>query len=129
MPSLTEITVAQLSRIIGLPGAPMLLDVRSCDERGPAPQVLPTARRLTPRAVSTWAGAYSGRRVVVYCRNGGSLSQGTAAWLRQAGIDAQTLEGGFEAWCKADHMLVRLDRLPERNEAVLSQGARYRTYL
>jgi hypothetical protein len=55
--------------------------------------------------------------VVVYCRDGGDVSQGTAAWLRQAGIDAQTLEGGFEAWCKAEQPRLCTARLPERDEA------------
>jgi hypothetical protein len=32
MPSLVEITVPQLSRLIGLPGAPGLIDVRRSEE-------------------------------------------------------------------------------------------------
>jgi len=116
MPSPTEISVAQLSRIIGLPGAPMLVDVRPRDEHG-SNDVLPAARPMTADSVSTWAHGFSGRRVIVYCLDGGDLSQGTAAWLRQAGIDAQTLEGGFEAWRKADQPLLRIDRLPARDQA------------
>lgn len=70
---------------------------------------------MNSQSVSIWADSFSGRRVVVYCEDGGALSQGTAAWLRQAGIDAQTLEGGFEAWRKADQPLLSLERLPERD--------------
>jgi rhodanese-related sulfurtransferase len=117
MPSPTEISVAQLSRIIGLPAAPMLVDVCPCDERGSGRHVLPTARQMESQTVSTWAHNFSGRRVIVYCRDGGNVSQGTAAWLRHAGIDAQTLEGGFEAWRKADQQHLCTDRLPERDEA------------
>jgi rhodanese-related sulfurtransferase len=117
MPSPTEISVAQLSRIIGLPGAPMLVDVRPCDDRDTGRHLLPTARQMKSQTVSTWAHSFSGRRVIVYCRDGGCVSQGTAAWLRQAGIDAQTLEGGFEAWRKADQPHLCTDRLPERDEA------------
>src|SRR5713226_1740283 len=106
MPSPTEISVAQLSRIIGLPGAPMLVDVRPCDDPGSGRYVLPTARQMKSQTVSTWAHNFSSRRVIVYCRDGGDVSQGTAAWLRQAGIDAQTLEGGFEAWRKVDQPLL-----------------------
>src|SRR5207302_659328 len=101
MPSPTEISVAQLSRIIGLPGAPTLVDVRPRDDCGPCRRLLPTARQLNCETVATWARDFSGRRVVVYCRDGGNVSQGTGAWLRHAGIDAQTLEGGFEAWSSA----------------------------
>jgi len=117
MPSPTEISVAQLSRIIGLPAAPMLVDVRPCDDRGSGRHLLPTARKMKSQTVSAWAHNFSGRRVIVYCRDGGNVSQGTAAWLRQAGIDAQTLEGGFEAWRKADQPNVCTDRLPQRDEA------------
>jgi rhodanese-related sulfurtransferase len=117
MPSPTEISVLQLSRIIGLPGAPMLVDVRSCDDRGSHGHVLPTARRMQSNNVSTWAHSFSGRRVIVYCQNGGDVSQGSGAWLRHAGTDAQTLEGGFEAWRQAGQPLLRTDRLPMRDEA------------
>jgi rhodanese-related sulfurtransferase len=117
MPSPTEISVAQLSRIIGLPGAPMLVDVRPCDDLGSNEHLLPTARPMKSQSVSSWAHSLSHRRVIVYCGDGGDVSQGTAAWLRQAGVDAQTLEGGFEAWRNADQPLLRTDRLPKRDEA------------
>jgi len=117
MPLPTEISVTQLSRIIGLPDAPMLVDVRSSDEGGSDRYVLPTARHANPQTVATWAENFSGHRVILYCRDGGDVSQGTAAWLRQAGIDAQTLEGGFEAWRKADQLRLCTDRLPERDAA------------
>jgi rhodanese-related sulfurtransferase len=117
MPSPTEISVAQLSRLIGLPGAPMLIDVRPCDDGGTGRGLLPTARQMKSETVAVWAQNFSGQRVVVYCRDGGDVSQGTAAWLRQAGIDAQTLEGGFYAWREADQPLLCTDRLPKRDEA------------
>ena len=117
MPSPTEISVAQLSRIIGLPGAPTLVDVRPRDDGGSQRHVLPTARPMDPQTVSAWAHSFSGRRVIVYCRDGGDLSQGTAAWLRHAGIDAQTLEGGFDAWREAGQPQVCTDRLPQRDDA------------
>jgi hypothetical protein len=72
---------------------------------------------MKSETVPIWAHSFSGRRVIVYCRNGSDVSQGTAAWLRQAGIDAQTLEGGFEAWRQADQPLFCMNRLPERDQA------------
>jgi rhodanese-related sulfurtransferase len=117
MPSPTEISVAQLSRIIGLPGAPVLIDVRPCDGQDLGRHALPTAQQMKYETVSIWAHSFSGRRVIVYCRNGGDVSQGTAAWLRQAGIGAQTLEGGLEAWRRADQPLLCSNRLPERGQA------------
>jgi rhodanese-related sulfurtransferase len=116
MPSPTEISVTQLSRVIGLPGTPALVDVRPCDDGGSSRRSLPAARQMGSQTVSTWAHSYSGQRVIVYCQDGGEVSQGTAAWLRQAGLDAQTLEGGFEAWREAGQPLLRLDRIPKRDE-------------
>jgi rhodanese-related sulfurtransferase len=117
MPSPTEISVVQLSRVIGLPGAPMLVDVRPSDDGGSGRHVLPTARQMKSQTVATWAHDFSGRRVIVYCGDGDDVGQGTAARLRYAGIDAQTLEGGFEAWRKAEQPLLCIERLPERDEA------------
>jgi rhodanese-related sulfurtransferase len=118
MPSPTEISIEQLSRIIGLPGAPTLVDVRPGDGDGSDTDrsLLPTARRMNAQSISSWAHNFSGRHVVVYCRDGGNISQGTAAWLRQAGIGAETLAGGFDAWRAADQPLLCTERLPERDE-------------
>lgn len=119
MPSPTEISVEQLSRIIGLPGAPTLIDVRPSDENGSDTDEisLPTARRMNFQTISTWANNYSGQHVIVYCQNGGNISQGIAAWLRQAGIRAETLAGGFDAWRKANQLQLSMNRLPDRDEA------------
>jgi rhodanese-related sulfurtransferase len=117
MPSPSEISVTQLSRLIGLPGAPVLIDVRPCDGRESRQPILPTARPMKFQTVSGWADSLSGQRVIVYCRDCGDVSQGAAAWLRQAGIDTQTLEGGFEAWRKAGQPLLCTDRLPRRDAA------------
>jgi rhodanese-related sulfurtransferase len=116
MPSPTEITVPQLSRLVGLPGAPMIIDVRTLEELKPDPRLLPAARHVDSSALSKWCRDYSGQRVVVCCRDGGHVSQGTAAWLRNAGIEAETLEGGVQAWHKAGQFLLRTDELPERDE-------------
>jgi 3-mercaptopyruvate sulfurtransferase SseA len=64
------------------------------------------------RTIEQWAPKYQGMSVVVVCHKGQKLSEGTAAWLRHTGIEAQTLEGGFEAWKKAGELLVRTDKLP-----------------
>jgi rhodanese-related sulfurtransferase len=116
MPSPTEISVSQLSRLIGTPGAPLLIDVRTDEEFPTDPRLIPTAQRRDFRNVSKWAKDYAGQSVVVSCLSGLKLSQGTAARLRQDGIAAQTLEGGHEEWCKDHQLLVRIDKLPERDE-------------
>ena len=113
MPSVTEITVAQFSRLIGLPQTPAIVDVRIDDDYRSDPRMLPGSVRRDYRAIEQWAPKYEGKSVVVVCHKGQKLSEGTVAWLRHNGIEAQTLEGGFEAWKKAGELLVRTDKLPE----------------
>ncbi len=117
MPSPVEITVSQLSRAIGLPGAPLLIDVRPREEFETNRHLLPTARHLECQSITSWAEIYRGQRVVIYCGNGDDISQGAAAWLRQAGTDVLTLEGGFEAWSNAKQPLLRPEKLPDRDDA------------
>jgi rhodanese-related sulfurtransferase len=116
MPSPTEITAAQLSRIIGLPSAPHLVDVRTEEEFRADPRVIPSAQHQDHRDRSSWAKKYVDHPVIVYCQRGLTLSQGTAAWLRHQHIDAQTLEGGYEDWVKCRQPLVRIEKLPARDE-------------
>jgi rhodanese-related sulfurtransferase len=117
MPSHTEITAAQLSRLIGLPNAPAIVDVRTQEDYEADPRLLPTARHRDFRTVNSWASSLAGSSVVVVCQAGLKLSHGVAAWLRHVGIQAESLEGGLEAWKAMNGPLVRLDRMPPRNEA------------
>jgi rhodanese-related sulfurtransferase len=122
------ITVAQLTRLIGTPDAPIIVDVRIDEDHAADPRMLPACIRRDYRTVSSWAnqvgasgvGAseFGGRSVAVVCQRGLKLSQGVAAWLRHAGATAEYLEGGFEAWKAAAGLLVRPDHIPARD----SQG-------
>ena len=109
------ITAAQLSRLIGTPDAPLVLDVRTADDRADDPRMLPAGSLRDYRTVSAWAGGYADKAVVVVCRHGGKLSQGIAAWLRQAGARAEYLEGGLDAWSQAAGLLIRPNHIPPRN--------------
>ena len=116
MPSTTAITVSQLSRLVGLPGAPVIIDVRIDEDFDADPRLLPASIRRDFKTVSTWGPDFAGRPVAVVCQKGLKLSQGVAAWLRHEGIPAESLEGGFEAWREADGLLVSTDKLPARDE-------------
>jgi rhodanese-related sulfurtransferase len=118
MPSIDEITVQQLSRLIGLPEAPRLIDLRqdhmtTCARAG----LLPTASIRDAKTIASWAPAHRGRRVVIYCQNGGALSRGAAAWLRDEGIEAEVLGGGFEAWRASGHPVLRSEHVPDPDES------------
>jgi rhodanese-related sulfurtransferase len=110
------ITVAQLSRLAGTPDAPLVIDVRNDSDHAADPRMLPASIRRAHETVSSWAADYAGRFVVVACQRGQKLSPGVAAWLRHAGARAESLEGGFEAWIKGGHLLLRPDHMPPRDE-------------
>src|SRR5262244_2396911 len=114
MPSPTEIAVSQLSRLVGTPEAPAVIDVRSTEHFDADPRFIPCALRRDPARVDEWASEYRDRKPVVACQYGGKLSQGVAAWLRNEGIEAESLEGGYEAWSAAGALLVDSRKLPPR---------------
>jgi rhodanese-related sulfurtransferase len=114
MPSPTEITVSQLSRLIGTPDAPVVVDVRIDDDFDADPRLVPTAIRWPHRETDALATRLAGAKAVVVCEKGLKLSQGAAALLRSHGIAAETLEGGVAAWRAAGEPIVPAERLPAR---------------
>jgi rhodanese-related sulfurtransferase len=116
LPSTTEITVSQLSRLIGLPQSPTIVDVRDDKNFAADPRLIPGSQRRDFGTVATWGPDYKSRSVFVVCQDGLHLSQGVGAWMRHQDIDAQTLEGGLQAWREERHLLVRADKLPRPNE-------------
>ncbi|TCR63698.1 sulfurtransferase/chromate resistance protein [Bosea sp. BK604] len=115
MASFTQISTAQLSRLVGLPDAPLLVDVRTPEDFAASPNLLPASERRAHGDVADWARAYRGRRVVVICQRGEKLSEGVAAWLRHDGAAAETLEGGYEAWRRDGGAMVAAGKLPPRD--------------
>jgi rhodanese-related sulfurtransferase len=110
------LNATQLVRLVGLPDAPVVIDVRTDQDHAADPRMLPGAIRRDFATVDTWARDLSGcEHAVVICQRGLKLSQGVAAWLRHTGIDAETLEGGFEAWVAGGGPLIRPDKFPQRN--------------
>jgi len=110
------LSAAQLARLVGLPNAPALIDVRADADHAADPRMLPGAVRRDFRTGASWASEYvDSRHAVVVCQQGRELSQGVAAWLRHAGVEAESLEGGFEAWVAAEGLLIRPDHVPPRD--------------
>jgi rhodanese-related sulfurtransferase len=101
--------------LVGTHDAPLILDVRSDDDRQAEPRLLPGSVPRDYRAIHDWGPAYSSRSVVVACSDGRKVSQGVAAWLRQGGTRAEYLEGGVEAWGQAGGLTVRPTPLPQRD--------------
>jgi rhodanese-related sulfurtransferase len=115
MPSTTEITVSQLSRLIGLPQAPIILDVRGQEEFAADPRLIPGSQRYDPEENTCSTTRLERQSVIVVCQHGLHLSQGFSAWLRHRGVAAQTLEGGFAAWRAGGQLLIPADKVPARD--------------
>jgi rhodanese-related sulfurtransferase len=111
MPQFGQITPAQAFRLIGIPDAPMIIDVRIEEDIAALPQVIPTARRIAHTAIAT-LDVQPGRAILV-CTKGRKLSEGAAALLRTKGWQTEVLEGGMLGWAAAGLPLVPLSGLPQ----------------
>ena len=112
MPSPTEITVAQLARLIGTPDAPTIVDVCLDEDFDADPRLIPGSFRHPHSRVEELVPTLAQQRVVVVCHKGRKLSQGSAAILRYAGVVCETLAGGHLAWAEAGLPMVPVDKLP-----------------
>jgi rhodanese-related sulfurtransferase len=113
MPALNTITPDKLARLIGTPGAPVLIDVR---EIGSA-SLIPGSVIRSAADVAAWGLSSTGQPSVIVDLDGGVVSQGIAGWLRSEGAESEAIEGGFAAWEAAGLPLVAADRLPPRDSA------------
>jgi rhodanese-related sulfurtransferase len=117
MSSLLHISPDKLARLIGTPKSPVLIDVRIDEDFDADPRLIPGSVRRDYRTLDTWIGSLIGTSAIIICQRGQKLSHGVAAWLRQAGIPADSLEGGFEAWSAQKLPVVPVSLLPPRNAA------------
>lgn len=121
MPAPDAMSCDQLARLVGTPKAPALLDLRREALRAADPRHLPGARMLrdadlSPDGLSALARDLTGP-VVTVCAEGHGRSQGAAAWLRQAGLQAEYLLGGHAAWAAAGLPLVNPAPITARDSA------------
>ncbi|WFE77298.1 sulfurtransferase/chromate resistance protein [Roseinatronobacter sp. S2] len=115
MPAPNAISFEKLTRIIGTPRAPLLLDVRSEDDYAADPRLLPGATRADDQALGALSHLLGGQPSITICQGGHRRSQGTAALLRAEGCFSEYLEGGFEAWRAAGLPLIDPTKLPARD--------------
>lgn len=119
MPAPDAMSCEQLARLIGTPKAPVILDVQREAVRANDPRLLPGARPLaeadlSPEGLARLAAGLVGP-VIVVCAEGHRLSQGTAAWLRYEGVDAEYLMGGQATWTAAGLPLIDLGKITARD--------------
>ena len=116
MASFNEISVTALSKLIGLPDCPVLVDVRIDEDFDEDPHLVPGAFRCNHLKVADLESSLRGRQVVVYCQKGLKLSQGAAAQLRTLNIKAEVLEGGQFGWRDAGQPMVHAEKMPKTND-------------
>lgn len=121
MPAPDAISCEKLSKLVGTPRCPVILDVRRELVRASDPRLVPGARILAEADLSSdslarLATEFSGQTVVVVCAEGHRLSQGAAAWLRHHGLAAEYLEGGHAAWTSARLPLVDPAKIRARDD-------------
>ncbi len=109
-----SISVEKLYKLIGTRSAPLIIDVRLQEDFDLDPRHLPTAKRVAHTNVNAAVTSYPAQAVILVCQRGHKLSHGAAAILRLRGLDALSLEGGFEAWSAAKLPLVPDDALLSR---------------
>jgi rhodanese-related sulfurtransferase len=112
MTSRTTITVETLSRLIGRPDCPDLIDVRTDEDVAADPRLIPGAVRRAHDRLADWAPQRRAGSAIVICQKGRKLSEGVAAWLRHEGVRAEVLEGGTLAWAAAGLPTVPIAKLP-----------------
>lgn len=110
MPAFNSISPDKLFRLIGTPASPTIIDVRPEGEG-----LIPGARRLAADDVASWGRTIKRGSAVVVCVKGQEKGAGVAAWLRHEGIEAEVLEGGFNAWADSSRPVINEKVIPPRN--------------
>lgn len=111
----TSISVEQLAHVVGTGRCPALLDVRTDEAFASDARVIPGSIRRDAATVGAWSPRDFVPAVVCVCQQGHGLSQGVAAHLRNRGIQAKHLDGGFEAWRNTGQPLTRNEAIPKRD--------------
>ena len=115
MPGFSQISATQLARLIGMPDAPAVIDVRLPEDRALDPRLIPGSFVHPHDGFDTLPARLVGRRAVVACARGRKLSEGVAALLRLQGVPAEALEGGTVGWAEAGLPMVPMAALPPSN--------------
>ena len=93
-----EISVLQLLRLIGLPNAPVIVDISIDPDFADDTFLIPGAFRHPHTDIEGLKSRLDERAAVIVCQKGIKLSQGLAARLRCDGLQAEYLQGGNYAW-------------------------------
>ncbi|GFE66670.1 chromate resistance protein ChrB domain-containing protein [Litoreibacter roseus] len=112
MPAFNEISPDNLTRRVGLPDAPVLIDVRIEEDVAAIAARVPTALPCAFQSVADLVPTLGTRPAVVICHKGLKLSHGAAAVLRSHGVAAEVLDGGMVGWSEAGLPMVPMGAYP-----------------
>jgi rhodanese-related sulfurtransferase len=115
MPAINSIAIDKLARLIGTARSPAIIDIRDDAHWAAEPHYVPGAQRRPVATPAAWVSDFAGRTAVIVCKDGGAASHGVAAWLRQAGVPAEALEGGFDGWQAAGLLTIAETAVPPRD--------------
>jgi len=91
-------------------GEPTLfVDVRKPKARMASGQTIPGSQFCHPFDALNWKESVRGKKVIVFCVHGHEVSQSVCGYLRDEGIGARYLEGGFEAWLEAGYPVTGIE--------------------
>jgi rhodanese-related sulfurtransferase len=97
-----SIEISRLKKLLQIPLAPIILDVRRKDDVVASPEKIRGAVWRDPEKINDWSAELSvGRKIITYCVKGGPVSQSVAERLEQEGHDVAFLAGGIKAWLEA----------------------------
>jgi rhodanese-related sulfurtransferase len=102
-----EISAEELVEHVGTPFCPPIVDVRREDVFRQADTMIPSAVWRDHRGAREWAGQFAGLSPVVVCAHGHNVSEMAATLLREAGVKARVLAGGFDAYTAAGGSIIR----------------------
>jgi rhodanese-related sulfurtransferase len=111
-----QIAVPALRAALGMPHAPLMIDVRGASALDPDRRMIPAALHRPHDAIDRWAPALAVAAarypcVVAYCARGDDSSPDAARRLAALGLDARFLAGGFEAWRAAGAPTMTIGRV------------------
>ena len=110
MASPVQISVNQLSRLIGTPAAPVIVDARTEEDFTEDNRLVPGAVRyaypVNTETILPLIERIGSSHAVVYCQKGLKISEGVASILRAKGVSAEVLESGQYGWRDAGMAMV-----------------------
>ncbi len=98
-----SIDIEALTSLLANSTSVTLIDVRRMTDVEAVPKIIQGAAWRDPENIDAWAEQLPvGKRTVVYCVKGGSVSRSVADRLKKEGLDAVFLEGGLKKWIDDD---------------------------